>query len=506
MGKRILLAVVLSFMVSMLWSSFVSRTYHIENKTVTIQNTTKNYLTQEAIVANYHVSGEEIPKTITPPLNFPFGNTEIVFDVKTASIREIIFNNYKKYPFQIKNGFWLADNELNFTAEHIGQNEISFKHQDAEKIINKRFIFTNSLYNIRLELSIENLSNRRLDFNPALVLGALNFGSNSIQERFQEAILATKDKILRVNGKKSVDAIEVSFLGLRDRYFCAVMTTENRDFSGFVDKINTKESLVGLKFPVLQLLPGQLFVGKFNAYFGPQDLNLISSVKPEWASIIHFGVFDIISQILLKLLEAIFKLVHNWGWAIVIISFLIYLVLFPLTLKQMHSMKKMQSLQPQLEELKRKHKDNPKRLNQEIMELYKSSKVNPFGGCLPLLLQLPIFFALYQTLMRSIALKGAEFLWIRDLSEPDKFSVAGKEFNLLPILMIIIMFFQQKLSQAASSPETAEQQKMMMIIFPLLFGFLFYNMPSGLVLYWLLNSAFMLISQLSILKSVKTNE
>ncbi|MDD2751925.1 MAG: membrane protein insertase YidC [Candidatus Omnitrophica bacterium] len=505
MGKRILLAVALSFMVSMLWASFINRTYHIENKTVITQNTIINQLTQETPGPGRQVLVREIPSALPPPLIFPFENTEIVFDEKTASVREIIFKRYKKYPFQIQNGFWLVDNELNFTVEHIGQNEISFKHQDVEKIINKRFIFGNSLYNIKLELSVENLSTEKLDFYPSMVLGALNFGKNSMQERFQEAILATKDKIIRVNGRKSIEASEVSFLGLRDRYFCAIISAEGKGFAGFIDKTSNKESLVGLKFPRLQLLPGQLFIGKFNAYFGPQDLSLISNLKPEWASVIHFGAFDIISQILLKLLEAIFKLVHNWGWAIVILSFLIYLLLFPLTLKQMHSMKKMQSLQPQLEELKKKYKDNPKKLNQEIMELYKSSKVNPFGGCLPLLLQLPIFFALYQALMRSIALKGAEFLWIRDLSEPDRLSFAGKEFNLLPILMVIIMFVQQKSSQVASSPEAAEQQKMMMIIFPLLFGFLFYNMPSGLVLYWLLNSAFMLISQLTILKNAKTH-
>jgi YidC/Oxa1 family membrane protein insertase len=130
-------------------------------------------------------------------------------------------------------------------------------------------------------------------------------------------------------------------------------------------------------------------------------------------------------------------------------------------------------------------------------------KVNPFGGCLPLILQMPIFFALYNALMRSVALKGATFLWIKDLSEPDKLftlpvslPVISNEFNLLPIIMAIGMFFQQKISSAAASGASAEQQKIMLIVMPIMFGFIFYRMPSGLVLYWLVNSMLMLGFQL----------
>jgi len=166
-------------------------------------------------------------------------------------------------------------------------------------------------------------------------------------------------------------------------------------------------------------------------------------------------------------------------------------------------MKEMQALQPHIEELRRTYKDNPQRLNKEMMELYKKHKVNPFSGCLPLILQMPIFFALYQALMRSVLLKGAGFLWIKDLSEPDRlFSLPAtlpiREINLLPILMTIIMFIQQKMSVTSSSSTTMQQQKAMMIIMPIMFGLIFYNMPSGLVLYWFINSLLMLIFQVKI--------
>lgn len=168
-------------------------------------------------------------------------------------------------------------------------------------------------------------------------------------------------------------------------------------------------------------------------------------------------------------------------------------------------MKQMQALQPAIEELRKKYKDDPQKLNKEIMELYRIQRVNPFSGCLPLIFQIPIFFALYQVLMRSVALKGAKFLWIKDLSSPDRLfilpvsiPILGKELNLLPILMTIGMFIQQKFSMAATSAGSTEQQKLMLILFPLMFGIIFYHLPSGLVLYWFINSTLMLLYQLRI--------
>jgi len=255
----------------------------------------------------------------------------------------------------------------------------------------------------------------------------------------------------------------------------------------------------------LKLAPNEQIGHSFRIYLGPQDLKMISQINSDWTGIIYFGVFDFIAQLLLQLLNFFYSLVHNWGWAIIILSLAVYLILFPLSLKQMRSMKEMQVLQPKIEELRRIHKDNQQRLNKEIMELYKEHKVNPLGGCLPLLLQMPIFFALYQALMRSISLRGAKFLWIKDLSEPDKLfilpksiPIIGNELNLLPLLMAIGMFVQQKISMAKSAGSAAEQQKMMLILMPIMFGIIFYHMPAGLVLYWFVNSALMLVYQIKI--------
>ena len=198
------------------------------------------------------------------------------------------------------------------------------------------------------------------------------------------------------------------------------------------------------------------------------------------------------------------KIIPNWGVCIILISFIIYGAMYPLTMQGMASMKRMQAIQPIMTKLREQHKNNPQRLNKEIMELYKEHRVNPMGGCLPLVLQMPIFVSLYQVLWRSVAFKGANFLWIKDLSQPDRlfilpFSlpIMGNEVNVLPILMMGIMFAQQKLSaknMVAMDPSQAAQQKMMTMIFPIFLGVIFYKFASGLSLYF---TVFYLMSTLT---------
>jgi YidC/Oxa1 family membrane protein insertase len=163
-----------------------------------------------------------------------------------------------------------------------------------------------------------------------------------------------------------------------------------------------------------------------------------------------------------------------------------------------------------MEKLKIQHKDNPQKLNKEIMELYKKYKINPLSGCLPMLLQMPIFVALYQALMKSLELRSASFLWIKDLSSPDAvplpfaLPIVGMSLNILPLIMVGAMVLQQKISTksmgSAVTEEQKQQQKMMLVIMPIMFGFIFYNMPSGLVLYWVVNTILTIIEQGAILK------
>lgn len=203
-----------------------------------------------------------------------------------------------------------------------------------------------------------------------------------------------------------------------------------------------------------------------------------------------------IAKLLLAVVNFLHNILKNLGLAIIALSVLIWLVFSPLTAKSMKAMQKMQSLQPKIEQLKQAHKDTPQKLNKEIMALYREEKVNPLGGCLPMLLQLPIFMGLYQMFTNSGTLNDANFLWIKDLSKPDRlFMLSNFPINILPIITALIMAIQQRQSSKYASGMQAEQQKMMNIVFPLMFGAMFYNMPSGLVLYWLVNSFLMVLAQ-----------
>jgi YidC/Oxa1 family membrane protein insertase len=429
-------------------------------------------------------------------------NYDVIFVNSQAAVQEVVFKQYKSSVLKLKNGFLIQGPDLIFSKTNSFSDDYCiFLHQDEDKRILKKFIFHNSKYTIDLELTIENLSRTSIDVSLPLVLGALNFSIDPNEARFQDVAFQSNGRLLRPNPHKDCTIENVQFLGLRNRYFCAIIQPTNKDnFSGWVKRVNPQESELGLKGRDIKLMPGGRAEEKFCIYLGPQDLQLITQVNPEWSTIMYYGTFSVISQFLLQSLEFINRFVHNWGLAIIVLSLIIYIILFPLSLKQMRSMKEMQALQPTIEELRKTYKDNPQKLNKEIMELYREHKVNPLGGCLPLILQIPIFFALYQALIRSIFLKGASFLWIKDLSEPDKLfkiNLTGKtlDINILPILMALEMFIQQKISTTATGTGTSEQQRLMLILFPIMFGFIFYSMPSGLVLYWFINSTLMLIYQ-----------
>ncbi len=503
MEKRLLLAIGLSLLVLLSWSAFASKTQHVVNTSVTSNSVTT--VETPSQVKESPISQIKPPEeTKRPLLQINHNNSEIYFDEEHAAINKVIFKLERNETFPLKFGFLTDGANLKYTKVSSGPDEVNFVAQDGQKKITKSFIFGKSNYTIDLQIKIQNTSSSPITFNPSLVLGMLDSSRGNEQGRYEDVYVSTLEKTSHISATKEYRGGITKTLGLRDRYFCLIVEPEKTTtYNSYVKKLSNTESEVGLTGEVVTLQPSVQSGHLFHIYMGPQDLKTINLVNPDWTNIINFGTFDFISQILLQILEFLNRIVHNWGWSIILLSILVYLILYPLSIKQMRSMKEMQAIQPKVEELRKLYKDNPQKLNKEIMELYRLHKVNPLGGCLPLLLQMPIFFALYQALMRSVALRGAKFLWIKDLSEPDRLftlpvslPILGNEFNILPIIMAIGMFFQQKMTSAASGGAAAEQQKMMLIIMPVMFGFIFYRMPSGLVLYWLINSVLMLLFQL----------
>ncbi len=233
-------------------------------------------------------------------------------------------------------------------------------------------------------------------------------------------------------------------------------------------------------------------------YIGPKEIDRLKKVGHNLSKAINFGWFDPIAKPLLYLLNFLYKYVPNYGVCIIILTVLIKVLFWPLAHKSAQSMKTMQKLQPKLQKLKEKYGDDKERLNKELMQLYRTYKVNPMSGCLPMLLQIPVFFALYKVLLQAIELRHAPFmLWINDLSAPDRLMIPGVHIPMvggLPVLTILMgasMYLQQKMSPSSLDPTQAK----MMQFLPIIFTFMFINFPSGLVLYWLVNNILSIVQQ-----------
>lgn len=359
-----------------------------------------------------------------------------------------------------------------------------------------------------LILTVEtvNLSPEKLTFSYQIMGPSELGGQNQVAGRnFLEADVMMDDKIWRKRGLKRPlqEKGRLNWAALKNRYF-AFIIKPFFDINSFTAVPANSNLRLFLNRQSIRLDPGEKKADKYLFYAGPLDEKALKTLGHGMDKLIDYGFFAPVSKILLSILEFFHGLVHNWGIAIILLTITVNLILFPLTFKSFASMQQMKKIQPHLQKLKEMHKDNPQKLNKETMELYKKYNVNPLGGCLPLLLQMPIFIALYQGLIHSIRLKGAHFLWIKDLASPDaivKMSsplpLIGKNINLLPLLMIGAMFFQQKTSQINTGTEISaqqqQQQKTMMLLMPLLFGVFFYKMPSGLVLYWLTNTVLMTV-------------
>ncbi|MDO9042761.1 MAG: membrane protein insertase YidC [Desulfocapsaceae bacterium] len=259
------------------------------------------------------------------------------------------------------------------------------------------------------------------------------------------------------------------------------------------DKLVTMQ--VGSTLDVLQ--PGQEKVYTYRVYWGPKKLSLLQKTGYNLDKAVNFGWFDVMAKPTLWLLNFFHTYFKNYGIAIILVTVAFKLAFWPIAQKGLKSMKNMQKLQPKMVKIKERYKDDPATMNKEVMNLYKTYKVNPLGGCLPMVLQIPVFFALYKVLLMCIELRHAPFmLWINDLSAPDRLMI-GLDIPYLggiPVLTLLMgasMFLQQKMTPTTADPT---QAKIMMFL-PIMFTFMFLNFASGLVLYWFINNLLAILQQ-----------
>ena len=300
-------------------------------------------------------------------------------------------------------------------------------------------------------------------------------------------------KIKKIDDTPSMPG-NTQWVAIEDRYFInSVLPAETVDGSM---GLSLKNGIIEnrLLWPVDEIAPLSQKTYAFDLYFGPKKIDILRTMGHNLDLAVDFGWFDILARPCLWLLNFLYGYIPNFGIAIIILTIFVKLILWPLGTKSYKSMNDMRKLQPLMTEIREKYKDDKKMMNQELMSLYRTYKINPMGGCLPMVVQIPVFFALYRMLYQAIELRHAPFLlWINDLSAPDRLLEFGFSIPFMeppygiPVLTIIMgasMLLQQKMSPPPGDPTQAK----MMMFMPIIFTFIFINFSSGLVLYWLTNN------------------
>lgn len=287
-------------------------------------------------------------------------------------------------------------------------------------------------------------------------------------------------------------SIKSGWMAFVQHYFLTAWVPNDQQTFHYYSQAKPSQKLytAGLISPTIKLKPGESVTKSSQFYVGPKIAENLKAVAPHLSLTIDYGWLWFISIAIFWLMKHIHAFVGNWGWSIVLVTLIIKLIFYKLSEKSYRSMAKMRALQPKIEKLKEQYGDDKQKLSQATMELYRKEKANPLGGCLPILVQIPVFIALYWVLAESVQLRQAPFiLWIHDLSSPDP-------YYILPILMGLSMFIQQKLNP---KPADNTQAKMMMVL-PLVFTFLFLHFPAGLVLYWVVNNSLSILQQWFIMR------
>ncbi|RUM61187.1 MAG: hypothetical protein DSY66_02735 [Persephonella sp.] len=424
-------------------------------------------------------------------INTAYGN------VKISKIGARIVSIYvKKFKTDIISDF--SKKEKIFPTEIITTNDkltelINFSEYELKKESTKdkeRYIFTLNKGNIKvvkiyeikddgtfsLKIKMEGLNNVGLAIINGVELNSLDssFGHSG-------AIIKTDKELIKLDPDIKQEQIirgNIIWAGEENKYFLQMLASKEGFSTTHIIPIANQTTLV------LSEINSNNIDGLF--FGGPKLYSLLKRIDEEYSKLwnvnldledsIDFGFFGILGKPLFLIMHMINQYVHHWALTIIIITILLRIVLFPLNHKSLKAMKKMSELAPKIQQLQKKYKDDPQKLNEEMMKLYSQYGANPMSGCLPLLAQIPIFIALYNVLMVTVELKNESFLWISDLADKDP-------YYILPILMGLSMVAQQWIT-----PSSDKNQKMMMYIMAGVFTFLFMNFPAGLVLYWLTNN------------------
>jgi YidC/Oxa1 family membrane protein insertase len=305
------------------------------------------------------------------------------------------------------------------------------------------------------------------------------------KEKFNKLEFTAIDKN-KITIPTQVAAGEPAWIAMVQHYFASAWIPGDKSARDiYAGKIDNGLYRIGMQIPIGVVAQGSTVVEKARLFVGPQEETVLETIAPGFELLKDYGYLTILAKPIFWLLEKIHGYVGNWGWAIILLTVLIKLVFFPLSAASYKSMARMKEVQPRLMAMREQYKGEPQKLNQAMMEMYRKEKINPLGGCLPVVIQIPVFIALYWVLLSSVEMRGAPWvLWIHDLSVPDP-------YYILPVIMAISMFVQTKLNPTPPDPIQAK----VMMYMPIIFSVMFFFFPAGLVLYWVVNNLLSIAQQ-----------
>ncbi len=389
-----------------------------------------------------------------------------------------------------------------------------FKKEIEDTIVlEKTYKWKPYSYAVDLKISLRNISKTPLEDNLGLSFYFLPYQEDEPSYNRSRMTYFTGKKINKVYLKKLHKDIlflkePITWIGFENNYFIQAVIPLDKERYSFVSRMtNVEKNLVQLVYlsQTFSLAPQEAHTWNFRLYLGPKETKELKKAGHNLVASIDYGWVSFLAKPLLVVLNWLYVYTHNYGIAIIILTVLIKLIFWPLTHKSYQSMQKMKTIQPLIAQIREKYKDDREKLNQELLALYRTYKVNPMGGCLPIILQIPFFFALYRMLYSSVELRHQPFcLWINDLTAPDRLSVGVHipylgGIPVLTILMGVSMFVQQKMTPSPGDP----RQEKMMLLMPVIFTVFFVNFPSGLVLYWFVNNLLSIVQQYWINRTAK---
>ncbi|UOF00400.1 membrane protein insertase YidC [Bdellovibrio reynosensis] len=518
---KTLIAVATVALVYFGWQTYLGNKYPNYNKPKTAQTETQKTDATQGTTTTAPNTVETKSEVVAAPAvqdqSFQFSNDKVAFTLTShgMGLKNFTLNNYQdkeKNPIKVGHGtqesmfeMRLANDakalDFNVTEQAPGHyigtavvGEMSVKRELKFNAENSSFtntiILTNPNEEIKKGFSIVIPENIQVAKSSSIF-----FPNYEHQDFF---VVHNGGKHETVNFNNASENVLQSFpatsiLSVSSQYFAAAIL----DKSAVIPEVkvaadlNNKKALAELTYKPVQTQSEMKFEEIF--YVGPKSIDALKAVDPELANIIDFGFFGFIARPLLYVMKAFHSVVGNWGFAIILLTLLVRLCVLPFNIMSFKSMKAMAKVQPLIQNLREKYKEDPMRLNQEMMAVMKQNGANPMGGCLPMLLQIPIFFALYRVIGSSIELYHSPFIgWIHDLSSYDPFYV-------LPVLMSVFMFIQQKITPSTMDPTQAK----IMLFLPVVFSLFMLQLPAGLTLYMVVSTLFGIIQQYLIMREKK---